>query len=308
MRPAGGRRRPMVSCGSYDRTRAQGDVSPLLRAARPHDRPLVASRPAPTTRRSCSRTRGWSSSRTSSSARSAASTSAPRRARSACAPAASTTISRTSGAPPRHHTFFEMLGNFSFGDYFKTEAIACAWEFLTKDLATPAGPALGHGLPADDDEAFELWEGDTCPGPDLRLGEKDNFWAMGDTGPCGPCSEIHFDRETPPCARRPRGGSVSGPRCECDRWLEIWNLVFMQFDRDADGQADAAPEAVDRHGHGARADRGGRSGQVVELRYRPPPPAHRATSSAAAGSPMAPARPTTCPCASSRTTRAPQRS
>jgi alanyl-tRNA synthetase len=141
------------------------------------------------------------------------------------------------GRTARHHTFFEMLGNFSFGDYFKADAVAYAWEFLTRDLALP--PArLWATVYTDDDEAFGLWQKVAGLGEDriLRLGEKDNFWAMGDTGPCGPCSEVHYHQgDDLPCAEAAAGRPCLGPACECDRWLEIWNLVFMQFDRSADG-------------------------------------------------------------------------
>jgi len=141
------------------------------------------------------------------------------------------------GRTPRHHTFFEMLGNFSFGDYFKKDAIAHAWDLLTAPSE--------YGLPRerlfvtvfrDDDEAYDLWrKGIGIPGDRLsRLDEKDNFWSMGDTGPCGPCSEIHVDRgrerATGPCTLSP-----CAPGCDCGRFMEIWNLVFMQFDRDRSG-------------------------------------------------------------------------
>jgi alanyl-tRNA synthetase len=146
------------------------------------------------------------------------------------------------GRTARHHTFFEMLGNFSFGDYFKTEAIAYAWEFLTRDLGIP--PArLCATVFREDDEAFELWKPYVPVDRILRLGEKDNFWAMGDTGPCGPCSEVHFHQgDQIPCAEEAAGGKCLGPACECDRWLEIWNLVFMQFDRDATGKLTPLPK------------------------------------------------------------------
>ena len=146
------------------------------------------------------------------------------------------------GRTARHHTFFEMLGNFSFGDYFKTEAIAHAWQFLTRDLALP--PArLCATVFTDDDEAFELWTAYLPADRILRLGEKDNFWAMGDTGPCGPCSEIHYHQgDHLPCAEEAAGRRCLGPACECDRWLEIWNLVFMQFDRDAGGRLTPLPK------------------------------------------------------------------
>src|SRR3989337_2818934 len=141
------------------------------------------------------------------------------------------------GRTARHHTFFEMLGNFSFGDYFKDEAIAYAWGFLTKDLGIPPG-RLCATVYQDDDEAFDLWKRTTRFGDDRirRFGEQDNFWAMGETGPCGPCSEIHFHQgDHLPCAEAEAGRVCLGPACECDRWIEIWNLVFMQFNRDAAG-------------------------------------------------------------------------
>jgi alanyl-tRNA synthetase len=146
------------------------------------------------------------------------------------------------GRTARHHTFFEMLGNFSFGDYFKTDAIAYAWEFLTRDLAIPAS-RLCATVFTEDDEAFELWKPYVPVDRILRLGEKDNFWAMGDTGPCGPCSEIHYHQgDHIPCAEEAAGGRCLGPACECDRWLEVWNLVFMQFDRDASGKLTPLPK------------------------------------------------------------------
>jgi alanyl-tRNA synthetase len=146
------------------------------------------------------------------------------------------------GRTARHHTFFEMLGNFSFGDYFKAEAIAHAWQFLTRDLALP--PArLCATVFTDDDEAFELWRAYLPVDRILRLGEEDNFWAMGDTGPCGPCSEVHYHQgDHVPCAEEAAGRRCLGPACECDRWLEIWNLVFMQFDRDAGGRLTPLPK------------------------------------------------------------------
>ncbi|MGH7321949.1 MAG: alanine--tRNA ligase, partial [Candidatus Rokuibacteriota bacterium] len=148
------------------------------------------------------------------------------------------------GRTARHHTFFEMLGNFSFGDYFKADAIAFAWEFLTKELGLPR-ERLWATVYTDDDEAFGLWQtvaglGD---GRILRLGEKDNFWAMGDHGPCGPCSEVHYHQgDHLPCAEVAAGRPCLGPACECDRWLEIWNLVFMQFDRNAEGRLVPLPK------------------------------------------------------------------
>ncbi len=147
------------------------------------------------------------------------------------------------GRTARHHTFFEMLGNFSFGDYFKREAVGYAWEFLTKDLGLPR-ERLTATVFTDDDEASGLWKSVAGLPEDrvLRLGEKDNFWAMGETGPCGPCSEIHFHQgEHLPCAEEAAGRRCLGPACECDRWLEVWNLVFMQFNRDASGRMTPLP-------------------------------------------------------------------
>jgi alanyl-tRNA synthetase len=139
------------------------------------------------------------------------------------------------GRTPRHHTFFEMLGNFSFGDYFKKDAIALAWDLLTAKAQ--------YGMPADrlyvtvfreDDEAHDLWRrGPGVPEARIaRLDEADNFWSMGETGPCGPCSEIHFDRGRQPL---PCNITPCRPGCDCGRFMEIWNLVFMQYDRQADG-------------------------------------------------------------------------
>jgi len=147
------------------------------------------------------------------------------------------------GYTARHHTFFEMLGNFSFGDYFKAEAIAYAWEFLTKDLALDPQRLIAT-VYQDDDDAFALWKKVAGFSDDriLRLGEKDNFWAMGDTGPCGPCSEAHFHQgDHIACAEETAGRRCLGPACECDRWLEVWNLVFMQFNRDASGTLTPLP-------------------------------------------------------------------
>jgi alanyl-tRNA synthetase len=147
------------------------------------------------------------------------------------------------GRTARHHTFFEMLGNFSFGDYFKAEAIAFAWEFLTRDLGLDRS-RLAATVYTDDDEASGLWKQVAGFGDEriLRLGEKDNFWAMGETGPCGPCSEVHFHQgDDLPCPEAAAGRSCLGPACECDRWLEVWNLVFMQFNRDAGGRLTPLP-------------------------------------------------------------------
>ena len=147
------------------------------------------------------------------------------------------------GFTARHHTFFEMLGNFSFGDYFKADAIAFAWELVTQVLGidprrlatTVFNGERGLGW---DEEAFELWAKQGVPRDRIhKLGYEDNFWAMGDTGPCGPCSEIHFFQgDDLPCAEVAAGRQCKGVACDCDRWLEIWNLVFMQFEKkDKDG-------------------------------------------------------------------------
>src|SRR2546425_1273540 len=148
------------------------------------------------------------------------------------------------GRTARHHTFFEMLGNFSFGDYFKEEAVAYCWELLTGEWGLPTD-RLKATVFVDDAAAAALWKSVAGLGADriLRLGEKDNFWAMGDTGPCGPCSEIHFHQgDHLPCPEEQAGRRCLGPACDCDRWLEIWNLVFMQFNRDASGTMSPLPK------------------------------------------------------------------
>ncbi len=143
------------------------------------------------------------------------------------------------GFTPRHHTFFEMLGNFSFGDYFKKEAIHFAWDLLIHQFKIPK-ERLRVTIFETDDEAFEIWKDEGVPSDwIIRLGEKDNFWAMGDTGPCGPCTEIHYDwGEKQGC-----GKPTCQPGCPCDtRFLEIWNLVFMQYNRDASGKLTPLPK------------------------------------------------------------------
>ncbi len=151
------------------------------------------------------------------------------------------------GFTNRHHTFFEMLGNFSFGDYFKKDAIAYAWELITSPE--------WFGIPKDklyvtifkgengvdrDSEAYDLWLGQGVPKHRIyEMGMKDNFWQMGDTGPCGPCSEIHYDMGA---IASDQGHTDCEFGCECGRYVEIWNLVFMQFDRDASGKLTPLPK------------------------------------------------------------------
>jgi len=146
------------------------------------------------------------------------------------------------GRTARHHTFFEMLGNFSFGDYFKKEAIAYAWEFLTVEMGLDK-ERLYVSVYTDDDEAANIWHHqEGIPRERIFRFEEDNFWSMGDTGPCGPCSEIFYDNgpeigcDSPTCT----------VGCDCDRYMEIWNNVFMQYDRQPDGTLVPLPKpAVD---------------------------------------------------------------
>ncbi|GAB1408947.1 alanine--tRNA ligase [Desulfovibrionales bacterium] len=143
------------------------------------------------------------------------------------------------GRTARHHTFFEMLGNFSFGDYFKEEAIRLAWNFVTVELGLDTD-RLYVSIFRDDDDAAALWQRVAGVAPEriYRLGEKDNFWAMGDTGPCGPCSEIYVDQG----ADMACGPDCGIGKCDCDRFLEIWNLVFMQYNRSEDGTMTPLPK------------------------------------------------------------------
>ncbi|MGD2028664.1 MAG: alanine--tRNA ligase, partial [Desulfobacterales bacterium] len=143
------------------------------------------------------------------------------------------------GYTARHHTFFEMLGNFSFGDYFKEKAIDFGWDLLTNGYGLPED-RLWVSIYLDDDEAHELWNRNIGVPENriLRFGEEDNFWAMGDTGPCGPCSEIHMDRGKEFGCGKPD----CKVGCDCDRFIEIWNLVFMQFDRDTSGKLVPLPK------------------------------------------------------------------
>ncbi|MBM3396598.1 MAG: alanine--tRNA ligase, partial [Betaproteobacteria bacterium] len=149
------------------------------------------------------------------------------------------------GYTARHHTFFEMLGNFSFGDYFKRDAIRYAWELVTEVYGLPEDK-LWTTVYAEDDEAFDIWTKEIGVPKErcVRIGDKagkkyesDNFWAMGDTGPCGPCSEIFYDHG-PDVA----GGLPGSPDADGDRCIEIWNLVFMQFNRDDSGTLHPLPK------------------------------------------------------------------
>ena len=142
------------------------------------------------------------------------------------------------GYTARHHTFFEMLGNFSFGDYFKSEAIHYAWDFLTKVVGLPE-EKLWVTVFEEDDEAAEIWLSEIKVDPSklARIGAKDNFWSMGDTGPCGPCTEIFYDH-----GDKVTGGPPGTPEEDGDRYVEIWNLVFMQYDRDKKGNLNPLPK------------------------------------------------------------------
>ena len=143
------------------------------------------------------------------------------------------------GYTARHHTFFEMLGNFSFGDYFKKESIAWGWEFLTVNMGLPKDK-LWITIYKDDDEAFEIWNKEMGVPAEriVRMGMESNFWMMGETGPCGPCSEILYDQGPEVGCGRPE----CSVECDCDRHLEIWNHVFTQFDRDKDGNFHPLPK------------------------------------------------------------------
>ena len=146
------------------------------------------------------------------------------------------------GHTARHHTFFEMLGNFSFGDYFKADAIELAWNLITKEFGLAAEKLLVT-VYAEDDQAFDLWK-KIAGLPDariIRIATSDNFWSMGETGPCGPCSEIFYDH-----GDHIAGGPPGGPDQDGDRFIEIWNLVFMQFEQvDAETRRDLPKPSID---------------------------------------------------------------
>ena len=172
------------------------------------------------------------------------------------------------GRTARHHTFFEMLGNFSFGDYFKADAIRFAYELLVTDYAIDP-KRLVYTVHHSDDEARLLWKKVAGVGDDrvVGLGDKDNFWAMGEVGPCGPCSEIHYHQgDDIPCPEVAAGRACLGPACDCDRWIEIWNLVFMQFEQLPDRTRTAAAQAFRRHRHGAGASVRGAGRLPIQLR------------------------------------------
>lgn len=161
------------------------------------------------------------------------------------------------GYTARHHTFFEMLGNFSFGDYFKEQAIHHAWNLITREWGIDP-QRLTVTVYHTDDEAYDHWK-KIAGLPDeriIRIATSDNFWSMGETGPCGPCSEIFFDH-----GDHIYGGPPGSPEEDGDRFVEIWNLVFMQFDQQADGnRIDLPSPASIPHGH--RAHRRGASGRA----------------------------------------------
>ena len=180
------------------------------------------------------------------------------------------------GFTNRHHTFFEMLGNFSFGDYFKKDAIAYAWELITSPqwfgidksklyvtIFEGAGVEAGFDVPRDDD-AEQFWLDVGVPKDRIfALGMKDNFWQMGDTGPCGPCSEIHYDMGA---MASDQGHTDCAFTCDCGRYVEIWNLVFMQYNRESRSY-NATSQAVYRHWHGIGAGNSGVARSDFELRH-----------------------------------------
>ena len=173
------------------------------------------------------------------------------------------------GRTPRHHTLFEMLGNWSFGDYFKRDAIHWAWQYLTDELGIPP-ERIAATVYSDDDEAHRIWADDIGLPPErlvrwgnIAAGDEKNFWRMGDTGPCGPCSELHYDRG----AELSEGDDCIPDHSEhCPRWLEVWNLVFMEFDRAADGALTPLPfKSVDT---GMGLERIASAVQDVDSNYR----------------------------------------
>ena len=214
----------------------RGDPRPLprvLRRARPHDRPERQPRAGGRPDAAVHELRHGPVQGRADAASRSATTRGPSTTSAACGSRASTTTSRRSAGRPRHHTLFEMLGNWSFGDYFKRDAIHWAWQFLTRDLGIPED-RLAATVYTTDDVAHAVWKDEIGLPPerlvrwgDFPAGDEKNWWRMADVGPCGPCSELHYDR----------GAHLSeGPECvpdhseHCPRWLEVWNLVFMEFE------------------------------------------------------------------------------
>ena len=146
------------------------------------------------------------------------------------------------GRDTYHHTFFEMLGNWSFGDYYKEEAIAWAWDLLTREWKLPKEKLLVTVFQTDDD-AEKLWHKVSGLPAErvLRFGEEENFWEMGEAGPCGPCSEIHIDRGSEACDRKKEKGHHCRVNGDCARFIELWNLVFIQYNRGADRELEELP-------------------------------------------------------------------
>ncbi len=168
------------------------------------------------------------------------------------------------GYTARHHTFFEMLGNFSFGDYFKEHAITLAWNLVTKEYGLKKDKLL-ITVYSEDEEAAKLWKKIAGFKDDkiIRISTSDNFWSAGDTGPCGPCSEIFYDQ-----GDKLQGGPPGSADADGDRFLEFWNLVFMQFDQIGPGNRAEPAAAVDRHRHGPRTHLGHPARRPFQLRYR----------------------------------------
>ena len=169
------------------------------------------------------------------------------------------------GYTARHHTFFEMLGNFSFGDYFKEDAIELAWNLVTREFGLPKDK-LSRPSTSTTMQAFDLWK-KIAGLPEsriIRIAGSDNFWAMGDLGPCGPCSEIFYDH-----GDHIPGGPPGSPEADGDRFIEIWNLVFMQFEQLPGGTARRPAQALDRHRHGAGAHLRRAAGHARQLCDRP---------------------------------------
>ncbi len=147
------------------------------------------------------------------------------------------------GKDDYHHTFFEMLGNWSFGDYYKAEAIKWAWELITKAWRIPK-EKLYATVHYEDEESYQLWQTETDISKDriLKFGDKDNFWEMGEVGPCGPCSEIHYDRGVEHCTKVTEDNHICQVNGSCGRFVEIWNLVFIQYNKLEDEELENLPQ------------------------------------------------------------------